>query len=114
MVRLAEILDRINELFADEDFNASGIESWVQGVVTVLGEDPQIRLQAAANSRTQFVESPDLSSAVTDAVLSNHDTHNNAVDFYFTHTEKQAALVKLLGELVHENLRIEREEAAAS
>ncbi|MEQ6897716.1 type I restriction endonuclease [Microbacterium sp. KR10-403] len=114
MVRLAEILARINELFADEDFDASGIESWVQGVITVLGEDPQIRLQAAANSRKQFVESPDLSSAVTDAVLTNHDAHNSAVDFYFTHTEKQAALVKLLGELVHENLRIEREEATTS
>jgi len=114
MVRLAEILARINELFVDEDFDASGIESWVQGVVTVLGEDPQIRLQAAANSRKQFVESPDLNSAVTEAVLTNHDAHNGAVDFYFTHTEKQAALVKLLGELVHENLRIEREEAAAS
>ncbi|WP_448812087.1 type I restriction endonuclease subunit R [Agromyces bauzanensis] len=107
MVRLAEILARINELFADEDFTASGIESWVQGVVTVLTENPQIRTQAAANSRTQFVESPDLNDAVTDAVLGNQTSHNSIVDYYFSRPEVQVELVKRLGELVHENLQIE-------
>jgi type I restriction enzyme R subunit len=114
MVRLAEILDRINALFADQDFEQSGIESFTHGVVSALHDDPQIQLQAAANSRKQFLESPDLTTAVTDAVLTNHGAHNRVVDFYFTHADKQAALVRLLGELVHENLRIEREEVAAS
>ncbi|QAY73628.1 type I restriction endonuclease subunit R [Agromyces protaetiae] len=110
LARLAEILSRINELFADEDFNASAIESWVQGVVTVLAENPQIRTQAAANTTTQFVESPDLSNAVTDAVLGNQTNQNEIVDFYFGRPEVQIELVKRFGELVHENLRIEREE----
>lgn len=80
----------------------------MQGVVTVLTENPQIRTQAAANSRTQFVESPDLSDAVTDAVLGNQASHNGIVDYYFSRPEVQDELVKRLGELVHENLKIER------
>lgn len=111
---LAEILGRINELFADEDFTASGVESWVQGVVTVLTEDPQIRTQAAANTRTQFVESPDLNDAVTDAVLGNQSTQNDIVDFFFSRPDLQGELVKRFGELVHENLRFEREDAQAT
>ncbi len=114
MVRLAEILARINELFADEDFTAFGIESWVQGVVTVLTENPQIRTQAAANTRTQFVESPDLNDAVTDAVLGNQSSHNSIVEYYFSRPDVQTQLVKRLGELVHENLQIERHEAVSS
>lgn len=107
MVRLAEILARINDLFAGEDFAPSGVETWVQGVVTVLGENPQIRLQAAANSQQQFTESPDLADAVTDAVLGNQETGNGIVDFYFSKPEVQAELAKRLGELVYENLRVE-------
>lgn len=109
MVRLAEILARINELFAGEDFAASGVETWVQGVVTVLGENPQIRLQASANSQHQFTESPDLAAAVTDAVLGNHESNNGIVDLYFARPELQIELAKRLGELVYENLLVERE-----
>lgn len=113
MARLADILARINELFADEDFSASGVESWAQGVVTVLGENPQIRLQAAANSQQQFVESPDLAAAMTDAVLGQQETHNGIVDVVFSRPDLQIELARRFGELVYENLRIEREEAAA-
>ena len=114
LVRLAEILARINELFAGEDFSASGLESWVQGVVTVLGDDPQIRLQAAVNTERQFTESPDLGDAVTDAVISNQSTHNGIVDLFFGRPELKSQLIRRLGELVWENLRIEREDDAAS
>lgn len=106
LVRLAEILARINDLFSGEDFTTSGIESWVQGVVTVLGENPQIRVQAAANSPQQFAESPDLAAAVTDAVLGNQDANNGIVDVYFSKPELQVELAKRLGELVYENLRM--------
>jgi type I restriction enzyme R subunit len=83
------------------------VESWVQGVVTVLGENPQIRLQAAANSQQQFTESPDLSAAVTDAVLGNQESNNGIVDLYFSRPELQVELAKRLGQLVYENLRME-------
>lgn len=104
LARLAEILGRINELFADEDFTSSGVESWAQGVVTVLVDDDRIRAQAAANSQTQFLESPDLSDAVTGAVLSNQDTNNRLVDHLFAREDRRAELIRLLGRLAYEEL----------
>lgn len=111
LARLAEILARINELFADEDFSESGVQSWVEGVVTVLTENPQLRTQAAANTRKQFVESPDLNDVVTDAVLSNQDTNNRIVDYYLARPEMRGRLVQLLGALVHENVQGEEKTA---
>ncbi|MEJ1088359.1 type I restriction endonuclease [Microbacterium sp. Mu-80] len=109
--RLAEILARINELFSDEDFSDSGIQNWADGVVTVLTENPQLRTQAAANSLTQFIESPDLSDAVTDAVLSNQHTNNRIVDYVFSRPEMRTTLERLLGQLVHENVTADQETA---
>ncbi|WP_298861904.1 type I restriction endonuclease [uncultured Microbacterium sp.] len=105
LARLADILARINELFSDEDFSDSGVQSWAESVVTVLTGNPQLRTQAAANTRKQFVESPDLNDAVTDAVLSNQDTNNRIVDYYLAHPEMRGRLVQLLGALVHENVQ---------
>ncbi|MGB3731321.1 type I restriction endonuclease subunit R [Microbacterium sp.] len=114
LARLADILARINELFSDEDFSDSGVQSWAESVVTVLTENPQLRTQAAANTRKQFVESPDLNDAVTDAVLSNQDTNNRIVDYYLAHPEMRGRLVQLLGALVHENVQGESDEQRRS
>ncbi|HKT57944.1 MAG TPA: type I restriction endonuclease [Microbacterium sp.] len=113
MARLAEILARINELFADEDFSTSGLESWVQGVTAVLVENPQIRAQAAVNTQTQFVESPDLADAVIEAVLDNQAMGGRLVDMVLGRPEVRAQFIRRMGELAHENLRIEHEEGLA-
>ncbi|WP_404438586.1 DEAD/DEAH box helicase family protein [Microbacterium aerolatum] len=108
LARLAEILGRINELFADEDFSVSGVESWAQGVVTVLVDDERIRMQAGVNSQKQFLESPDLTDAVTDAVLSNQSTNNRLVDHLFARDDRRSELVKLLGTLAYEEFTAQR------
>ena len=104
MVRLAEVLSKINDLFSSEDFTAAEQQSWVEGLVTVLMDDDTVRSQAGANTRKQFVESPDLSEAVTNAVADNQTSHNKMADYFFTDLRVRQELVKLLGELVHENL----------
>lgn len=104
MVRLAEVLEKINDLFAGEDFTPAEQQSWVEGLVTVLMDDSTIRAQAGANTKKQFVESPDLSDAVTEAVLGNQTSHTKMADYFFTDDRVKVQLVKLLGELVHENL----------
>ena len=109
LARLAEILARINDLFADADFTASGLESWVEGLVTVVGDDPLIRQQAAANTASQIRESPDLSTAVTTAVLTNQSQHNGIVDYYFARPEIRDELVAAMSELVFDDLRRKRE-----
>nr|MBA3780784.1 hypothetical protein [Nocardioides sp.] len=90
-------------LFSAEDFTPAEQQSWVEGLVTVLMDDDVIRGQAGANTRKQFVESPDLSDAVTEAVLGNQTSHHKMADYFFIKVQ----LVKLLGELVHENLKAE-------
>lgn len=53
----------------------------------------------------QFVESDDLSNAVEDAVLSNQDSDNQMAEYYFANPRLQVELVRLLGQLVQENVR---------
>ena len=107
MVRLAEVLAKINDLFTGEDFTPAEQQSWVEGLVTVLMDDNTIRSQAGANTRKQFVESPDLSDAVTEAVLGNQTSHHKMADYFVTDDRVKIQLVKLLGELVRENLKAE-------
>lgn len=107
LVRLAEVLAKINDLFASEDFTPAEQQSWVEGLITVLMDDDVVTTQAATNTKRQFVESPDLSDAVTDAILGNQSSHNKMVDVFFGDERVKVELVKLLGELVHENVAAE-------
>ena len=111
MVRLLEVLAKVNDLFAGEDFTPAEEQSWVEGVVTVLMSDDTIQTQAANNSKKQFMESPDLNDAVVEAVLGNQTSHNKMADIFFTDERIKAKVVYLLGELVHENLRAEAKPA---
>ncbi|QCX28953.1 hypothetical protein [Nocardioides jishulii] len=77
MVLLEEVLAKVNALFDGEDFTPGQQRSWVEGLVTVLGENATVRSQAAANTSKQFVESPDLSDAVTGAVLDAGRAHQD-------------------------------------
>jgi type I restriction enzyme R subunit len=104
LVRLEEVLAKINDLFADEDFTPAEQQSWAEGLVTVLIDNHRIRAQAHANTKKQFVESPDLSEAVTDAVLGNQHSHTRMTDTFFANEQTRGQLVKLLGELVHETV----------
>jgi type I restriction enzyme R subunit len=108
MVRLAELLARINELFADEDFTASATQSWIESLVTVLVDDATIRTQAEANSAQQFVTSPDLKTKVTDAVLGNRETHGRMVNLYFERDQIQVEVQRALGEILYETIRAQQ------
>lgn len=105
LMRLEEVLAKINDLFAGEDFTRAEQQSWVEGLVTVLIDNDRIRAQASANTKKQFVESPDLSGAVVDAVLDKQDSHNRMTDYFFADERIRVELVQLVGELVHENLK---------
>lgn len=102
--RLEEVLTKINDLFAYEDVTPGQQQSWVQSLVTVLEEDDTVQEQGAANGSKQFVESPDLAEAVTEAVVGTQESHNTMVDKFFGDDAFKTKLVKLLGELVHEDL----------
>ena len=52
-----------------------------------------------------------LNDAVVEAVLGNQTTHNRMADIFFTDDRVKVALVHLLGELVHVNLKAEEQTA---
>lgn len=105
MVLFNEVLNKVNDLFSGEDFTPAEQRSWVEGVVTVLMDDTTISAQAETNTKEQFVESPDLNNAVVEAVIGNQTSHNKMADIFFTDDHIKHALVRVLGELVHENVK---------
>lgn len=50
MVLLEEVLAKVNALFDGEDFTPGQQRSWVEGLVTVLGENDTVRSRAVANT----------------------------------------------------------------
>jgi type I restriction enzyme R subunit len=101
LVRMREILARLNDLFADEDFTQTQKESWLEALLGALLADSRLVEQARINSKPQFLESPDLRDGVTAALLGNHNAHGKMVDRYSADDKLQAELLKGLGELLH-------------
>jgi type I restriction enzyme R subunit len=66
----------------------------------VLTND-KVRAQAAANSASQFQESPDLTDAIVWAVEDNQGSHNRLADFFYENSEARDELIKLIANLVH-------------
>ncbi len=104
MMLLEEVLAKVNALFDGEDFTPGQQRSWVEGLVTVLGENSTIRTQAGANSSQQFVESPHLSDAVTDAVLSSSEAYAKMIEKFFGDEQFKHQMVRFLGTLVHDEV----------
>jgi len=60
---LAELIERLNELFSGELTDADKLVYVREVLRTKLLESPLLQQQAANNSREQFRTSPDLSAA---------------------------------------------------
>ncbi|WP_172119308.1 type I restriction endonuclease subunit R [Actinomyces faecalis] len=104
LVEWNTIIERINSLFADEDFSPSAVESWVQGVVTILVEQEDIRQQANANTREQFRESRDLERAVEDAVVSHQEDQSKIMDYFFSSASQREEIIRQISDLVYSQL----------
>ncbi len=101
MVAFAEVIERLNDLFGDEDFTTGQKESFLEALLRTLLENEQLVTQAAANSTKQFLESPDLDDAVQTAVADNQGSHNKMADYFFSDSPRVAELIASVGTLVH-------------
>ncbi len=72
---LAELIERINELFSGELTDADKLVYVREVLRTKLLESPLLQQQAASNSREQFKGSPDLSAALEGAIMDAYDAH---------------------------------------
>jgi type I restriction enzyme, R subunit len=72
---LAAIIDKLNDLFTGELSDEDKV-IYVRSVIrSKLLESPTLQQQASANSKEQFGSSPDLGSALMDAIISALDAH---------------------------------------
>ena len=101
--RLAEIIEQINELFGGE-FSVGQVDAFQAGIVAELEENEHLRQQANANSKSQFLQSPDLEHAVTVSMVGHLDTQGDMVEKSFSNEELKSRLFRLLGELAFDRL----------
>jgi type I restriction enzyme R subunit len=74
MVRLREIIRKMNELFEGELTDADQI-NFVYHIRDKMLENPVLAQQAAANQKDQFSASPDFHEAMMTAVVNAYDNH---------------------------------------
>ncbi|MFG3112978.1 type I restriction endonuclease subunit R [Streptomyces sp. NPDC048197] len=93
VVAFQTVLDRLNDLFGNEDFTATQKVSFLEALLGYLLEDEDLVQQAKVNTPSQFAESPDFDDAVTGAVADNQGAHNKMSDYFFTSSSGRTQLV---------------------
>lgn len=104
LVRLREIIDRLNELFGGE-FSPGAIDAFQTGIVADLEENTHLRDRAVSNSKSLFLESPDLESEVEKSLLKHNSTQSEMVQRAFSDETRTAEIIRLLGELAWQRFR---------
>jgi type I restriction enzyme R subunit len=105
LTKLAEIIERLNQLFSDEEFTEAQTTSWVESLVAALLANDALMAQARGNSRAQFLDSPDLRDEVVGALLTNQAAHNRMAELFSADGKVQDELVRGLGELLFERAK---------
>lgn len=100
LVALAEVIDRLNELFG-ETLSPAQKQSFVETQLATMLENRKLVAQAAANSAGQFMESPDLKDEVLDTVAGNQEATRTMTDFFFDSAGVDV-LIGLLGKAFYE------------
>jgi type I restriction enzyme R subunit len=100
LVAFQAVIDRLNALFGAE-FSRNQVEGFVDTLGAVLLEDEALVDQAKANSRAQFLESPDLPDAVVDAVFSNQESHNAIADYIASGHADTDKVITEIGAMIH-------------
>ncbi|WP_069146520.1 type I restriction endonuclease subunit R [Rhodococcus erythropolis] len=98
-----EIIQQANLPFEGEEMDA--VAHFVEGVRRELVKNETLQKQAQNNSRSHFGSSPDLAQAITDAVSNSMDSHYNLSLQALGDKTKMGALLKMLSEVIYEELQ---------
>ena len=112
MVRLREIIQKMNELFEGELTDADQI-NFVNHIRDKMLENPVLAQQAAANKKDQFSASPDFHEAMMTAVVNAYDNHMSMSEQVLKKDNVKAGLKEILKDLVYEAFAKARPEAGA-
>ncbi|HRQ77527.1 MAG TPA: type I restriction endonuclease [Gemmatimonadaceae bacterium] len=104
--RLSEIIERVNDLFAGDLTDEDRI-AFVEHVRSKLLESEKLQAQAANNSKAQFSASPDLTEAITHAVIGALDSYSTMSTQALNNEGTKQGLKKVLLDLagLYEALR---------
>jgi type I restriction enzyme R subunit len=110
MVRLREIIQKMNDLFEGELTDADQI-NFVNHIRDKMLENPVLAQQAAANKKDQFSASPDFHEAMMTAVVNAYDNHMSMSEQVLKKDNVKAGLKEILKDLVYEAFAKGRPEA---
>ena len=101
-VELAEIIAKLNDLFSGELGDNDKLPYVCSVIRGKLMESSTLQQQAAANSKEQFSNSPDLNKALLDAIIGALDAHQLMSTQALNSAEVQEGIIDIL--LNHTNL----------
>jgi type I restriction enzyme R subunit len=101
-VELAEIIAKLNDLFSGDLSDSDKLPYVCSVIRNKLLESPTLRQQAAANSKEQFTNSPDLNKALLDAIIGALDAHHLMSSQALNSPEVREGIIDIL--LNHTNL----------
>ncbi|WP_394937734.1 type I restriction endonuclease subunit R [Psychromicrobium sp. YIM B11713] len=102
LVALREVLERLNDLFGDEDFTPGQQQSFIESLLRNLLENETLVQQARVNTTRQFSESPDFDDALKLAVSDNQAAHARMADYFFSSAPGRPTLISLIASAFHE------------
>lgn len=105
MVRLAELVDRLNEMFAGEDFTVDYVWTFTKSIAEIVSKDSDVREQAQVNSEAQFLASPTLHDSVVLAVAETKTAHGRMTELFNERGGIEQALIEGLGRYIYELLQ---------
>ncbi|MGY2743420.1 type I restriction endonuclease subunit R [Arthrobacter sp. UYCu723] len=98
-----EIIQQANLPFEGEELDA--VAHFVEGVRRELVKNETLQKQAKNNTRSHFNASPELHGAVSTAVINSMESHRNLSIQALGDKTKMQALLKMLSELVYEDMQ---------
>jgi type I restriction enzyme R subunit len=102
LVAIQAIIDRLNDLFGDEDLANDNNASFVEALLRTLLSDHALLQQAKANTAKQFAESPDLRDSVLAAIADNQGAHNKRADYFYGDGAEVGHLMRDIAWMVYE------------
>ena len=102
LVAMQAVIDRLNDLFGDEDLVEDNNTSFVEALLRTLLSDQALLQQAKANTAKQFAESPDLRDSVLAAIADNQGAHNKRAEYFYGEAAGVGRLMRDIAWMVHE------------
>lgn len=102
MTSLLEAVEQLNSLFDSADFTDADFRGFATHVAGKAIESSELDAQRKANTKQQFLESPDLKKTVISALVAASANSTGMTDELFENDVKLTRFVDIIGKLLYE------------